>query len=697
MKTSRFAILLSLLAAFGILTGSQFSSWIASARSENRTVHNLPQDIRQKALRKLSPWVMEKTANGEEAEFLVVLADQADLSRADSLETKEEKGRYVFETLLAKARDTQPRLLGWLDERKIEHKPFYIVNAILVKGSRDVALELAVREDVARLEGNPQLRGIQPVSVDDNGAANLFEQQPMIEPGVNYIRAPEVWALGFTGQGIVIGGQDTGVMWDHPALQKQYRGWDGVSANHDYNWHDSIHSQGGACGFDSKTPCDDNNHGTHTLGSAVGADGAANQIGVAPGSKFIACRNMDQGNGTPATYLECFEFFLAPYPVGAAPAQGNPSKAPDITTNSWSCPPSEGCSPDTLKSAVEAQRAAGIMTVVSAGNEGRNGCSSVADPPALYDASYSVGAFSASTGEIASFSSRGPVTIDGSNRVKPDITAPGVSVRSAIRGGGYVSLSGTSMAAPHVAGAVALLWSARPDLRGKIDLTENILNESAVRVETTDCGAGGPQNNVYGFGRLDVKAALDLAATAISPTDQQFGIRGGAGRIEVKALDGVKWRAISNDSWITIVSPNNSGVVNGVGASTVDFTVAENKSPDARKGAMMIAGRIVTITQPGAAPLYAVSGRVANSAGVGIGGVAIIFTRVSGGGDLPFEVETDDNGNWSQKGFEPGSNYRVSAVRSRQAFLPSSLDFSSASNTLNFTSVGRRVILSIPQ
>lgn len=692
MRTSRFATLLLLLIIFGILAGGPVGDWIASAGPKTGPANKLPQDVLPKALRKLSPWVMQRTANGEEAEFLVVLADQADLSLADSFETKEEKGRYVFEALLAKARETQPRLLGWLDERKIEHRAFYIVNAILVKGSRDIALELAAREDVARIEGNPQLRGIQPIGVDDNDAANLLSQQQAIEPGINYIRAPEVWALGFTGQGIVIGGQDTGVTWDHPALRNQYRGWDGVSANHDYNWHDSIHDQGGACGPDSKTPCDDNNHGTHTMGTAVGTEGAVNQIGVAPGSKFIACRNMDRGAGTPATYLECFEFFLAPYPVGVTPAQGDPSKAPHITTNSWSCPPSEGCSPNTLQSAVEVHRAAGIMTVVSAGNEGLRGCSSVIDPPAIYDASYSVGAINASTGEIAGFSSRGPVIIDGSNRIKPDISAPGVNVRSSIRNGGYLSLQGTSMAAPHVAGAVALLWSARPELRGKIDLTENILNESGVRVETTDCGSGSLQNNVYGFGRLDVKAALDLAATTISPTEQQFGIRGGAGKIEVNAPAGVKWRAISNNPWIAIVSADNV-----VGAGAVDFTVTENLSSEARKGTMMIAGRIVTITQPGAAPLYQVSGRVVSGAGGGVSGVTITFTRVSGGGDIPADVETDDNGNWSQKGFESGTVYRVTPVRSRQSFSPPSLDFNSASDSLNFTSVGRRVVLSVSQ
>lgn len=693
MKISRFTALLLIGAIFGAIAGGL----IASANSETGIANNLPQEVRQRALNKLSPWVIAKTANGEETEFLVVMEDQADLSLADSFETKEEKGRYVFETLLAKARATQKGLLDWLTERRIEHRSFYIVNVVLAQGSRDLAMEIAARDEVARIEGNPQLRGIQPIGGDETDATGFASSPRAIEPGVNFIRAPEVWALGFTGQGVVIGGQDTGVAWDHQALRNQYRGWDGSQSNHDYNWHDSIHSQGGVCGSDSKTPCDDDNHGTHTLGSAVGTDGGANQIGVAPGAKFIACRNMDRGNGTPATYLECFEFFLAPYPVGATPAQGDPAKAPDVTTNSWGCPPSEGCSPNTLKAAVEAQRAAGIMTVVAAGNDGALGCSSVVDPPALYDASYSVGAVSAGTGAIAGFSSRGPVTIDGSNRLKPDITAPGVSVRSAVRNGGYASFQGTSMAAPHVAGAVALLWSAHPELRGKIDLTENILNESAVRVEAGECGVGDPQNNVYGFGRLDIKAAVDLAATTISPAEQQFGVRGGAGVVEVNALIGVKWRAISHDSWITITAPDNNGIVNGVGSGIVNFTVAENKNSEARRGTLMIAGRLVTVTQPGAAPLYAVSGRVANHNGDGVARVTISFTRVSGGGDVPDAVETDDNGAWSQKDFEPGTTYRVSATKTRQSFSPASRDFSSPSDALNFFSVGRRVILGVSQ
>src|SRR5206468_5423306 len=230
----------------------------------------------------------------------------------------------------------------------------------LVKGTREIAAALAARPDVARVEGNPHIHNDlpQPGPVDElpRGPAT----PATIEPGITYTHAPDVWALGFKGETIVVASADTGVRWTHNALKPHYRGWDGVNANHNFSWHDSIHSGGGVCGPDSPEPCDDFFHGSHTTGTAIGDDGGANQIGMAPGAKWIACRNMDVGNGTPATYIECMEFFLAPYPVGSDPSEGDTTLAPDITINSWACPMSEGCSVNTLQAAVEAQAAAGI-------------------------------------------------------------------------------------------------------------------------------------------------------------------------------------------------------------------------------------------------------------------------------------------------------------------------------------------------
>lgn len=607
----RVIILLTLVCATLVLIGKL----ITPAYATN-------QPAQENAQRKIAPWVMEHTENGAEAEFLVILRDKADLRGAKTLQTKGEKGQFVRDALLSKAQQSQAPLLRWLSARGIQYRSYYIVNAILVKATRQVALEIAMRPEVERIEGNPRIRNVEPVKVTEqelNAAINEnISAVTSIEPGVSFIRAPEVWSQGFTGQGIVIGGSDTGVEWNHPALINHYRGWNGATASHDYNWHDSVHSGGGSCGFNSPVPCDDNNHGTHTLGTAVGDDGGVNQIGVAPGAKFIACRNMDQGNGQPSTYIECMEWFLAPYPVNGTPAQGDPSKAPDITTNSWTCPPSEGCSVTTLQAAVEAQRAAGIMMVVAAGNSG-SACSTVMDPPSFYDAMFTVGAISSSTGTIASFSSRGPVTIDGSNRRKPDVTAPGVSVRSAVRGGLYSSMSGTSMATPHTAGAVALLWSARPELRHQITDTENILNDAAVDVSSTSCGSNGVPNNTYGFGRLDIKAAVDVAAASISPASASFGSGVGSGAVSVTAPAGVGWQTFVNDSWISITSGSS-----GAGNGTVNYSVAAN-SGGARTGTMTVAGRVFTVTQDAAPSCsYSISPTSASyTSGGGIGSVNI--------------------------------------------------------------------------
>jgi len=461
---------------------------------------------------KIAPWVLAQTANGQQAEFFVVLADQANLSAARALPSKVEKGRFVHDALWNTSQNTQGPILRWLWERGIEHRSFYIVNAILVRGTREIAQTLAARTDVARVEGNPEIQNVlpQPTTTAISPQPSAGERPKTIEPGIAYTHAPNVWALGFRGQGITVAGADTGQRWTHNALKPQYRGWDGQNANHDYNWHDSIHdSVGNPCGNDSPQPCDDNGHGTHTIGTVVGDDGAGNQIGMAPGAKWIGCRNMDQGNGTPARYIECMEFFLAPYPVNGNPNQGDPLKAPDITSNSWVCPPSEGCSANTLQAAVEAQAAAGIMMVAGAGNDGSN-CSTIMYPPAIYGASYTVGALNTGTDTIAGFSSRGPVTIDGSNRLKPDITAPGTNTRSSYNtsDNAYVSLSGTSMATPHIAGAMALLWCARPELRHDIPGSRTALDNAAHFIASTQCGDSGPPNNVYGWGRVDISAAV---------------------------------------------------------------------------------------------------------------------------------------------------------------------------------------------
>jgi hypothetical protein len=224
--------------------------------------------------------------------------------------------------------------------------------------------------------------------------------------------------------------------------------------------------------------------------------------------------NLARNLGNPAYYLDCWQFLLAPYPQeGNSFDQGEPRRGAMVFNNSWGCPAVEGCDSEVFQPAAAALRAAGVFVVVSAGNAGYGGCGTVKDPPAIYDEVFSVGAVNAS-GQLAGFSSLGPVEVDGSMRTKPDIAAPGEGVLSAFPNSSYEVTSGTSMAGPHVAGTIALMWSANSDLIGNIEQTEKILRESAQPYTgylPVCVGTETVPNNGSGYGLLDAFAAVNGA------------------------------------------------------------------------------------------------------------------------------------------------------------------------------------------
>jgi len=423
--------------------------------------------------------------------LFVILKEQVDLGPAGDIAHGEARRRFVYETLVAHAEGNQQDLRQVLEWAGIGHTPYYLVNGLEVRGGPVLQWWLERRPEVDRVLYNPTLRPLKPETVGP-ASPNAPTSPPW---NLERINAARVWEeLGITGEGIIVGQSDSGVQWDHPELVDGYRGGEG---NHDYNWFDPW--------YRTSVPTDWGGHGTHTLGTVLGET-----VGVAPGATWFGCANLARNLGNTALYLDCMQFMLAPIPLNGDPLRdGDPALGANVLNNSWGCPDLEGCDPDALLPAVRALRAAGIFVVVSAGNDGP-ACSSLDNPPAIYDEVFSVGAIDRS-GALTMFSSRGPVSVDGSDRTKPDIVAPGQEILSAFPGGSYRPWQGTSMAGPHVTGVVALMWAANPALVGDVARTEQILEETAqpYTATTPSCSEGtGAPTNAYGYGIVDAYAAV---------------------------------------------------------------------------------------------------------------------------------------------------------------------------------------------
>jgi hypothetical protein len=413
--------------------------------------------------------------------LFVVMRAQASLAGLDAIGDVKQRRTEAYHRLVDTAERSQAPLRRTLSRLHLGYQPFYLVNGLEVDGDAAVRVWLSRRSDVDRVLLSPRTRPLPVAAAPMTGHATV-DGSP--QWNIKMIKANQVWAAGDTGAGIVIGASDSGVDAGHPALAGSFRGGPD-------SWYDPW--QG------SSTPTDHGGHGTHTLGTALGRGG----IGVAPGAQWIGCVNLDRNLGNPAYYLGCLQFMLAPFRHGGDPLRdGRPDRAADVLTNSWGCPALEGCDARALRPAIDVLTAAGIFVVAAAGNSGPN-CATITDPPAPYPDTFTVGAVDRN-GAVASFSSRGPAgTIS-----KPDLTAPGTAVLSALPGGGYATLDGTSMATPHVAGVVALMWAANPRLVGDVGRTAQILRQTASPATAT--GHCGPDDDA-GAGIVDAAAAVRAA------------------------------------------------------------------------------------------------------------------------------------------------------------------------------------------
>jgi len=465
----------------------------------------LAQPAEQGFLSKVEPLVLQELDAKGRTDFFLWLTEQADVSAASRIPDRLARRTYVYNTLRATAERTQASLRRYLDARGVLYRPYYIVNAILVQGG-DYGLltSLAQRPEVARITADHRF-----LAIDPNEARNAAPaaRPNAVEPNISFIKADQVWAMGYTGQNTVLAGNDTGLDEDHPAIARHYRGCLNPptcsSKDHNYNWWD-------ATGLYPTDPWDGHGHGTHTTGTMVGDDGGTNQIGVAPGAQTIHCKNMDDGGyGQDSWFLTCFEWDLAPWDLNHQ--NPDPAKAPDAVNNSWGY---WGGGNNLFRTAINNLQAAGTAVEVSAGNEGP-GCQTLRSPGDYHEVltTGSVNHAAPFPGTLTGFSSRGPSVLDPGYYF-PDIMAPGENVRSSLPNNQYAYWSGTSMAGPHATALIGLMWSACPAMQGMVEETYDIIKATAAPLTGqggSNCGGdytNGP-NNDWGYGTIDAVAAVN--------------------------------------------------------------------------------------------------------------------------------------------------------------------------------------------
>jgi subtilisin family serine protease len=424
----------------------------------------------------------------------------------------EERGWFVMETLQAIAETSQKGVRAYLDAQNVDYQAFWIDNVIAVKSSNFAAFNgLLTFAEIDRLQAEPLVTLIEPETV------SLTQETLLgIEANITHVNAPQVWDLGYNGAGITVASIDTGVRYTHHALVKQYRGnLGGGLFNHNYNWWDPPKK--------TNAPIDENQygHGTHTVGIMVGDDGGSNQIGMAPGADWMACRGCKSDSCASSDLLACGQWMVAPTDLSGS--NPNTDLRPHVVNNSWgNC---EQYYNPWYQGVVDSWQAAGIYPVFANGNAGN--CQRPSPPglntvgnPARYGNVTGVGSSGNSDGQYAAYSAWGPtdnldtVNPNGYPTLKPQVVAPGVGIRSSLNGGdtSYGFMSGTSMSAPHVAGLVALMWQAAPWLQGDYATTETIIQSTANPIPYAtgngDEGPGNVPNHATGWGEIDALAAV---------------------------------------------------------------------------------------------------------------------------------------------------------------------------------------------
>ncbi len=459
--------------------------------------------------------VLDEMQTKGSASYWIQFKNTVDLSAAYTMNWSD-RGWFVYKTLLNQAEATQSQVQKYLLGSKVDYKSYWINNSILVTSSSETVLN-----DIMKFNGveSIQARKSYILYEPDTSAALLDNGINAIEPNLTHVNADDVWAMGIDGAGLVIANIDTGVRYSHQALVGQYRGNLGGTFDHNYNWFNPDD-------LGDNVPRDGNGHGTHTMGTMVGNDGGSNQIGIAPGAEWIACAGCPDGGCTDSALLGCGQFIAAP--TDLAGNNADPDLRPNAVNNSWGdCGQTYD---DWFAGVISAWHAVGTYPIFSNGNASNCGYSA---PPGLNTVGNparsgnvtGVGSSGEQNGLYASHSNWGPTDdpdtinpVTGFEMMKPQVLAPGVSIRSSVPGSDTSyedGWSGTSMSAPHVTGLVALIWQAAPCLIGDYATTEEIIESTAVDMVYDDGSALTPTNFpnfATGWGEIDALAAVNMAS-----------------------------------------------------------------------------------------------------------------------------------------------------------------------------------------